>query len=712
MPPRREPRHSAEPSLPDVAQLGEAIATAIQSALRPPQRTPLETMYNLKLDKFEDHKGKDSASCWEQEVRRLSPEEKTDWEVFRELFRRRFVPPEYIDRKKQEFTEFRQGKLKANEYYRRFTDLSRYHPNIAGNPAEMLRHFRLGTKKKWRSMATTTPCDTYQKFYEILLRIEDFENMPSESEKEEKDGNQRKDDKGKGQALLGPHKTQSFKPGRTSSSSSSDGLVSLVNVVVVDLLGVLEAKDRVMLVKEELRFAADVIIDILESAGEAAMVASLVGRWDIGLQIVPTVSRGPSRLSCHYLHRSSRFLVLVVTSRRVVVVPITIKAMLFLMPQDIIHIPKIHILRVVIPSILVVIYRILQFQQSRVRHGVIFAIRAKRLLSKGCQGYLAHVVLNDDAPSSVEDVRVVRHFPDVFPEELPGLPPDRDVEFTIDLLPGTNPISLTLYRMAPAELRELKLKISREDVPKTAFRTRYGHYEFLVMPFGLTNAPVAFMDLMNRHGGVIAYVSRQLKPHELNYPTHVLELAAIIFALKLWRHYLYGEKCKIFTYHKSLQYLFTQKDLNLRQWRWLELFSDYDCTIDYHPGRANVVADALSKKSQGRINALFASRVPLLADLRSTGVRLEAEDQEVVLLANFQVRPILVDRVLEAQVANEETQEIIQARNQGKRKDLRVRESDGMLMQEEVGERVLVGPEIVEETTQNVQVIKSNLKAA
>ena len=108
------------------------------------------------------------------------------------------MPPKYIDRKKQEFTELRQGKLTVNKYYRRFTDLSRYHPDVAGNPAEMLRRFRLGTKKKWRSMATTTHCDTYQEFYEILLRIEDSENMPSESEEEEKDGNQRKDDKGKG----------------------------------------------------------------------------------------------------------------------------------------------------------------------------------------------------------------------------------------------------------------------------------------------------------------------------------------------------------------------------------------------------------------------------------------------------------------------------------------------------------------------------------
>ncbi|KAK9033559.1 hypothetical protein V6N11_049746 [Hibiscus sabdariffa] len=96
---------------------------------------------------------------------------------------------------------------------------------------------------------------------------------------------------------------------------------------------------------------------------------------------------------------------------------------------------------------------------------------------------------------------------------------------------------------------------------------------------------------------VVAYASRQLKPHELNYPTHDLELAVIVFALKIWRHYLYGEKCHMFTDHKSLKYLLTQKDLNLRQRRWMELLKDYDLVIDYHPGKANVVADALSRKS-------------------------------------------------------------------------------------------------------------------
>ena len=339
-----------------------------------------------------------------------------------------------------------------------------------------------------------------------------------------------------------------------------------------------------------------------------------------------------------------------------------------------------------------------------------------------------------------------------------------------------------------------QLRVKEVDVPKTAFRTRYGHYEFLVMPFGLTNAPAAFMDLMNRvfhpyldqfvvvfiddilvyskdaqehehhlrivlqtlrenqlfaklskcdfwlkevsflghivsaegirvdpvrieaivywkpprnvtevrsflglagyyrrfvqgfsviassltrllrkgvkfewddkcqssferlkeilveapvliqptsgrdytvysdasriglgcvlmqDGKVVAYASRQLMPHEQNYPTHDLELAAVVFALKIWRHYLYGEKCRIFTDHKSLKYLLTQNDLNLRQRRWLELLKDYDCIIDYHLGKANVVADALSRKM---ISALtlkdydwrFATDGALLAQL-------------------------------------------------------------------------------------------------
>nr|GEY68667.1 putative reverse transcriptase domain-containing protein [Tanacetum cinerariifolium] len=326
--------------------------------------------------------------------------------------------------------------------------------------------------------------------------------------------------------------------------------------------------------------------------------------------------------------------------------------------------------------------------------------------------------------------------------ELPGLPPVRQVEFQIDLIPGAAPVARAPYRLAPSEMQELsnqlqeladrgfirpstsrmcidyrklnkltvknryplpriddlfdqlrlsvyskidlmsgyhQLRVRDEDIPKTAFRKRYRHYEFQVMPFGLTNAPVVFMDLMNhirtvqflghlidsqglhvdpakieavknwaspttpieihqemafqilkqklcealilvlpkgnndfvvycvasiqglgavfmQREKVITYASRQLKPHEENYTTHDLELEAVVFALKIWRHYLYGTKCIVFTDHKSPQHVLNQKELNMRQRRWLELFADYDCEIRYHPGKANVVADALNRK--------------------------------------------------------------------------------------------------------------------
>ncbi|GJZ06961.1 putative reverse transcriptase domain-containing protein [Tanacetum coccineum] len=452
---------------------------------------------------------------------------------------------------------------------------------------------------------------------------------------------------------------------------------------------------------------------------------------------------------------------------------------------------------------------------------------------------------------SFDDI-IVQDFPEVFPEDLPGLPPTRQVEFQIDLVPGAAPVARAPYRLAPSEMKELfgqlkelsdkgfirpssspwgapvlfiekkdgsfrmcidyrelnkltvknryplpkmndlldqlqgsniyskidlrsghhKLKVREADISKTAFRTRYGHYEFQVMPFGLTNAPAVFMDLMNRvcklyldkfvivfiddiliysknkkehkehlkqtlellkkeelyakfskcefwipkvqflghvidsegihvdpakiesikdwtspkspteirqflglagyyrrfiegfskiakpmtkltqkkvkfewgdkqeaafqllkqklcsapilalpegsedfiaycdaskkglgavlmqREKVISYASRQLKIHEKNYTTHDLELGAVVFALKIWRHYLYGTKCTVFTDHKSLQHILDQKELNMRQRRWLELLSDYDCDIRYHPGKANVVADALSRKER------------------------------------------------------------------------------------------------------------------
>ncbi|CAL2250755.1 unnamed protein product [Prunus armeniaca] len=563
---------------------------------------------------------------------------------------------------------------------------------------------------------------------------------------------------------------------------------------------------------------------------------------------------------------------------------------------------------------------------------LISAITAKRLLQKGCEGFLAHIIDTREITLNLEDIPVVSEFPDVFPDDLPGLPPEREIEFTIELLPSTNPIYLTPYRMAPAELRELKtqlqelvdmgfirpsvspwgapvlfvrkkdgtmrlcidyrqlnkvtvrnryplpriddlfdqlkdakyfskidlrsgyhqLRIREEDVPKTAFRTRYGHYEFLVMPFGLTNAPAAFMDLMNRvfrpyldhfvivfiddilvysktleghkkhlrlvlrtlrrkqlyakfskcqfwldrvvflghvistegiyvdpqkveaivnwvqptsvtevrsflglagyyrrfvegfssiaapltrltrkdvafewteeceqsfqelkkrlttapvlalpdnsggfviysdaslqglgcvlmqHDRVIAYASRQLKKHERNYPVHDLELAAVVFALKIWRHYLYGETCQIFTDHKSLKYFFTQKELNMRQRRWLELIKDYDCTIEYHPGRANVVADALSRKTTANLAHIRTAYLPLLVELRKDGVEMEMTQQGGIL-ASLHVRPIMVERVIASQLGDPTLCRIRGEVENGTRKDYAIR-GDGALV--------------------------------
>ncbi|XP_070026268.1 uncharacterized protein [Nicotiana sylvestris] len=315
-------------------------------------------------------------------------------------------------------------------------------------------------------------------------------------------------------------------------------------------------------------------------------------------------------------------------------------------------------------------------------------------------------VIMESEPPALLSVPIVREFPEVFPDDLPGLPPERIIDFGIDLMPGTQPISIPPYRMSLSELNELReqlkdlldkgfirpsvspwgspvlfvkkkdgslrivfkpfldtfiivfiydilvyskskedhaehLRIALQTLKENELYAMFSKCEFwlqsvaflvhVVSSEGIKVDPqkteavknwprpttpteirsflgVGLGCVLMQNGKVIAYASMQLKNHEKNYSTHDLELAAMVFALKIWRHYLYGEHAEVFTDHKSLQYIFKQKELNLRQRRWLEVLKDYDINILYHPGKANVVAYALNRKSMGVLAHLAVQR--------------------------------------------------------------------------------------------------------
>ncbi|XP_073018817.1 uncharacterized protein [Primulina eburnea] len=285
---------------------------------------------------------------------------------------------------------------------------------------------------------------------------------------------------------------------------------------------------------------------------------------------------------------------------------------------------------------------------------IISCLQANKLLHKGCMGFLASVVdVQKECNLQLQDIDVVQDYPDMFADDLlrykqlyaklkkcefwleqveflghivskQGISVDPSKIESIKQWPIPKTVSdiqsfLSLagyYRRFIADFSKIALPLTNLTRKATKFEwTLECQQAFQTLKDKLTSAPILVLPcgtedfvvytdaskhglgaVSMQRGKVIAYASRQLKEYEKNYPTHYLELAAVVFALKIWRHYLYGEKCVIFTDHKSLSYLFSQKELNMRQRRWLELVKDNDCTISYHPGKANMVADALSRK--------------------------------------------------------------------------------------------------------------------
>ncbi|GJW65906.1 putative reverse transcriptase domain-containing protein [Tanacetum coccineum] len=203
------------------------------------------------------------------------------------------------------------------------------------------------------------------------------------------------------------------------------------------------------------------------------------------------------------------------------------------------------------------------------------------------------------------------------------------------------------------KLTQKKVKFEWGDKQEAAFqllKQKLCSAPILALPEGSEDF-IAYCDASKKGLGavlmqrekVISYASRQLKIHEKNYTTHDLELGAVVFALKIWRHYLYGTKCTVFTDHKSLQHILDQKELNMRQRRWLELLSDYDCDIRYHPGKANVVADALSRKEREPPLRVRALVMTISLDLPKQILNAQTEARKPENIKNEDVGGMLVE---------------------------------------------------------------------
>nr|GEU57069.1 reverse transcriptase domain-containing protein [Tanacetum cinerariifolium] len=273
-----------------------------------------------------------------------------------------------------------------------------------------------------------------------------------------------------------------------------------------------------------------------------------------------------------------------------------------------------------------------------------------------------------------EEIVVVRDFPEVFLDDLSGLPSIQEIEFRIELIPGAMPVAKSPYRLAPSELEVLsgqhkgledkflghvingdgihvdpsKIKaVKNWEVPRTpyevcSFLGLAGYYHRFIEKFSKIAKPLTVLTQKSKTfdwGEEQEYAFQtlkdklQLKIHEKNYTTHEQELGAVVFALKIWRHYLYGTNCVIYMDHKSLQNIFSQKELNMQQRHWIELFSDYDCEIRYHPGKANVGTDALSRKERVKAKRVRAMNMTLRLSIKDMilAAQKEASDESAGL---------------------------------------------------------------------------------
>ncbi|GKE00652.1 putative reverse transcriptase domain-containing protein [Tanacetum coccineum] len=241
---------------------------------------------------------------------------------------------------------------------------------------------------------------------------------------------------------------------------------------------------------------------------------------------------------------------------------------------------------------------VIKGDRNNSRLKIVSCIKAQKYIKKGCELFLAQVTEQESKEKRLEDVPVIQDFPEVFPNELPGLPPPSS---GVHVRPAKiEAIKNWAARTTPTEKNKPYVWGDDEEEASQTLKLKLCIAPILLPPKGSEDFVVycdaslkGFGAVLMQREKVIVYASRRLRNNEENYATHDLELGAVGFALRLWRHYLYGTKCTVFTDHKILQYILDQKELNIRQHRWIELLSDYDCVIRYHPGKANVVADAL-----------------------------------------------------------------------------------------------------------------------